>query len=333
MARSFLSSDETPYTNRSSELYRNHPFIIALDRGHHFLLEHPLAKKLMDRKWKLYRPLFYFPRLLSFLLLLTLTVYALFAPAPNAKVSDSPNTDFLSTAFVRFALPLRWMIAILAGINLLKILVEILLYRGLRVPFAQLFGIMSFTISIVAFLPDGSRTNQMLAWQWQLAAFAILFQWFNTAVILRSMPVVGTFIVLIESILIHVTSLILIMLPLLMAFTLSTQMIFFNQPSFQTLLHAMHKSSVILIGELDYEALFYSKPTFTVAKIIFIPFLIVMTIVFMNLLLGITVGDSKGSKKSARAKASQSPHSTMVSHLGRRLSISRCLLDPGIDLH
>ena len=266
----------------------------------------------MLRKWKLYRPLFYFPRMLSFLLLFILTLYALFAPAPNAKVSASPSTDFLSTVFVRAALPLRWGIAILSGMNLLKILVEILLYRGLRVPFAQLFGIMSYTISIVAFLPDGNGTNQILSWQWQLASFAILFQWFNTAVVLRSMPVVGTFIVLIESILIHVTSLILIMLPLLIAFTLSTQMIFFNQPSFETLLHAMHKSSVMLIGELDYETLFYSKPTFTVAKIIFIPFLIVMTIVFMNLLLGITVGDIKGSMETARAKASQFSLSTMV---------------------
>ena len=202
------------YTTRSSALYRNHPFIIALDRGHHFLLEHPLAKQLMRRKWQLYRPLFYFPRILSFLLLFILTLYALFAPAPNAKVSDSPGTDFLSTVFARAALPLRWSIAILSGMNLLTILVEILLYRGLRVPFAQLFGIMSFTTSIIAFLPDNNEPSQVLSWQWQLASFAILFQWFNTAVVLRSMPVVGTFIVLIESILIHVTSLIVIMLPL-----------------------------------------------------------------------------------------------------------------------
>jgi hypothetical protein len=82
-------------------------------------------------------------------------------------------------------------------------------------------------------------------------------------------------------------------------------MIFFNQSSFVTITKASHKISSMIIGEFDYENLFFSKSTFTVAIFIFIPFIFIMTIVFMNFLLGITIGDRKSSMKNARAKTSK----------------------------
>jgi len=185
--------------------------------------------------------------------------------------------------------------------NLLKIFLEIILYRGLRVPFAQLFGMISFLSSVIAFIPY-KNLNSL---QWQITSFSVLFQWLNIAVILRSVPSFGNFLVMIESILIKFTLLVLAISPLLIAFAISTKMIFFNQPAFVTIAKALHKSSSMIIGEFDYETLFFSKTTFTAATFIFIPFIVLMTIVFMNLLLGITVGDIQGSLENARAKASK----------------------------
>ncbi|CAF3672911.1 unnamed protein product [Rotaria sordida] len=288
------------YTTKSRQLYRNHPLIIALDSEHHFLLEHPLSKQLMLRKWKLYRPFFYFPRILAFLLLFILTFYVLITPAPNIK-----SSKYISLSITTH-LTIRWIIIILSIINLLKIFLEIILFHGLRVPFAQLFGLMSFLSSIIAFIPyekEINNNNNNISWQWQLVSFSILFQWFNIAVILRSVPFFGNFIVMIESILIKFASLFFVMFPLLIAFTLSIKMIFFNQPAFVTVTKAIHKSSSMIVGEFDYETLFFSKSTFTAAAFLFILFIVIMTIVFMNLLLGITVGDIKSSMENARAKA------------------------------
>ncbi|CAF3422100.1 unnamed protein product [Rotaria sp. Silwood1] len=288
------------YTTSSRQLYRNHPLIIALDSEHYYLLEHPLAKQLMLRKWKLYRPFFYFPRILSFLLLLILTFYVLIIPAPNIISSSSKYISLSSIV----NLTIRWIIIILSIINLLKIFLEIILFRGLRVPFVQLFGLISFLSSIIAFIPYKSEiNNNITSWQWQLTSFSILFQWFNIAVILRSVPMFGNFFVMIESILMKFTVLLFVMLPLLIAFTISTKMIFFNQAAFITVTRAIHKSSSMIVGEFDYEALFFSKSTFTAAVLLFIPFIVIMTIVFMNLLLGIAIGDIKSSMKNARAKA------------------------------
>ncbi len=285
------------YAEKSHELYRNHPFIIALDTEHHSLLEHPLARQLMKYKWKLYRPFFYLGLILTFLLLLIVTFYVLIIPAPNIKSSTN-------TSLQKFLLPIRWTIVALAGINLFKIILEIILYRGLRVPFAQLFGIISFLTSIIAFIPY-KNTTEIINYQWQLAACSTLCQWFNIAFILRSVPFIGNFIVMFQSILINFVSLIFIILPLLIAFTIATHMIFYNQFAFLTIRFSIHKLSAMLIGEFGYETLFHSKPTFQIATIVFIPFIFIMTIVFMNLLLGLTVGDIQISMENARAKASK----------------------------
>lgn len=198
--------------------------------------------------------------------------------------------------------PLHFSIVILAGLNLLKIALEILLYRGLRVPFVQLFGFVAYLTSIFAFLPY-KTTNDIPVWQWQLAALSTLFQWLNIGFILRSVPIIGKCIVMFQSILINILSLIFVILPLFVGFTLAATMIFYNQTSFLIPLYSFHKLLAMNIGEFDYETLFFSKPTYSIASFIFIPFLAIMTISFMNLLLGLTVGDIKKEMEHARLKA------------------------------
>ncbi|CAF4085623.1 unnamed protein product, partial [Rotaria magnacalcarata] len=90
---------------------------------------------------------------------------------------------------------------------------------------------------------------------------------------------------------------------IIIAFTIATKMIFFNHSAFLTITTSMHKLSAMLIGEYDYETFFFSKPTFLAASLLFIPFIVIMTIVFMNLLLGLTIGDIHISMENARAKA------------------------------
>lgn len=293
----FFSTDKDLYDNKRRHLYRNHPFIIALDNNHYWLLEHPLARQLLKRKWKLYSSTFYFYLLLRLLLLLVLSSYVLLNPAPITNKSFSKQSN-------SYLLILRWFIVILSGMNLFQLLSEILRYRGLRVAFAESIGFISFLTSTIAFIPF-NNDNQMLSWQWELAAFSTLFQWFNIALESRPVPFVGNCIILFQLILFNFLSLSIIALPLIIAFTISLRMIFYNQGSFVTSFLSIHKLFAMLLGEFDFEKLFFSKPTLQIAVLIFIPFLIIMTIVFMNLFLGLTVGDIQNSMNDARLQASE----------------------------
>jgi hypothetical protein len=116
------------------------------------------------------------------------------------------------------------------------------------------------------------------------------------------------------------------MFPLFIGFSISVNMIFFNQPSFITTTKALHKISSMILGEFDYETLFFSKSTFTVAIFIFIPFIVIMSIVFMNFLLGIIIGDRKNSMINAQAKSSKSKNFYLI-FLSKCEFLNRCLLD------
>lgn len=188
--------------------------------------------------------------------------------------------------------------------NTAKTILEIFLYRGLRVPFAQLFGLIAFLTSTIAFIPY-QNTAEMNNWQWQIASFSVLFQWINIPFILRSFPSIGNVIIMFQSILMNFATLIFIILPLFIAFTIAYYMIFYNHATFFSIMFSIHRLSAMIIGDFGYETLFHSKPTFIIASFIFIPFVAVMTIVFMNLLLGLTVGDIQLCLENATAKASK----------------------------
>jgi len=281
-------------------LYRNHPFIIALDTDHHSLLKHPLARQLLKRKWRLHCSIFYFYSILRLLLLLVLSFYVLIIPPPNI---DTSTTNSIIRSSNLFHLIIQWIIIILGVFNLLRLIIEIIVYRGLRIPFAQTIAFISFLTVIMAFKP-WTINNEMTTWQWELAACSTLFQWFNIAIRSSPVPFIGNCIILFQSILFNFLSLLFVNLPLLIAFTIATHMIFYNQKSFLTNTLSIHKLSAMIIGEFEFETLFYSKPTLDIAAFIFIPFMMIMTIVLMNLLLGLTVGDIQSCMENARSKAS-----------------------------
>lgn len=228
--------------------------------------------------------------------MLVLSFYVLIIPAPINEISSNVSNPFL--------LLLRWLIIILSTMNWFQLLSEIIRYRGLRVPFTEIIGFISFVTSIIAFIPF-ENDYRILSWQWELASFSTLFQWFNIAFESRPVPFVGNCIILFQSILFNFLSLSFVTVPLFIAFTISTQMIFYNQGSFFNYGLSIHKLFAMISGEFDFEKLFFSKPTLQIASLIFLPFILIMTIVFMNLLLGLTVGDIENYKDNARLKASE----------------------------
>lgn len=276
------------YTINRRRLYENHPLIIALDNHHDFLLEHPLVKQLLLRKWRSYRWLYYLPRVFVFVLLLIFTCYVSIIPRPM--------TEFI---------PIRWVIIVLSSMNFLKIFVEIFLFGGCRVPFAQLFALLSLLLSIIAVIPMTNPSKMILAYQWQLAALAMLFQWLNIGIILRSVSFFGTFLMMFELILQKLLLLFLIISPLLIGFSISFHMMFSHQASLITVPKALHRISAMLLAEFDYETLFHSKRMFSIGSVLFILFILLLTMAFMNLLLGITVGDIRSSMANARIRASK----------------------------
>ena len=76
------------------------------------------------------------------------------------------------------------------------------------------------------------------------------------------------------------------------------------QTPFATPYHAIIRTSVMMIGEFDYNDIFHGEDDmhYWLTYVIFCIFLLVMTIIIMNLLVGLAVDDIKGVHDEASLK-------------------------------
>jgi Ion transport protein len=90
---------------------------------------------------------------------------------------------------------------------------------------------------------------------------------------------------------------------LLIAFGLSFAVLFSNNPAFEVVPWALLKTVVMMAGELEFEDLFYTEDAeiqFPVtAHIMFFAFVILVTVILTNLLVGLAVSDIQGLQASA----------------------------------
>lgn len=81
---------------------------------------------------------------------------------------------------------------------------------------------------------------------------------------------------------------------LLIAFGLSFGVLFANYPSFENVVLGLLKTVIMMSGELEFEDMFYSKvkvlyPVTT--HILFLAFVLLVTVILTNLLVGLAVSD------------------------------------------
>lgn len=89
---------------------------------------------------------------------------------------------------------------------------------------------------------------------------------------------------------------------LLIAFGLSFAVLFNDYPAFENILWSVLKSFTMMSGELEYEDIFYGDypVKFPVTShIIFLAFVLLVTVILTNLMLGLAVSDIQGLQVSA----------------------------------
>lgn len=88
---------------------------------------------------------------------------------------------------------------------------------------------------------------------------------------------------------------------LLIAFSLGFSVLLPNYGPFNNIGNGFVKVIMMMIGELEYEDIFYGnvKVNYSSAKIMFLAFVILVTIILTNLMVGLAVSDIQGLQKSA----------------------------------
>lgn len=154
----------------------------------------------------------------------------------------------------------------------------------------------------------GFSTTPCGDWRQSVGAVAIFMAWINLVLFIRKFPMLGIYVVMFTDILATFARLFLIFLLFIVSFSLAFFALLHvngdKAPAFQSPFRAIMKSSVMMIGEFDFDSLF-NDPNIKIPAVtwaLFAVFVIIMTLLLMNLLIGLAVDDIKGVQDQAVLK-------------------------------
>ncbi|KAK2579035.1 hypothetical protein KPH14_002828 [Odynerus spinipes] len=297
--------------------------------GYKEILEHPLCQSFLHLKWQKIKK-YYIGRLLFYLLyVLVLTAWVITALAHNCYNEshgqmDDPstplcaNTTGLNGFLYRHpvVLEVEWYsLVVLTVLEALRKLTGILTYLSVKQFFTQAENMVEWCVILSVFATSFVYTGRTYTWQSHVGAFAVLCGWSNLMLMIGQLPMFGAYVAMFTSVQAQVFKLLLAYACLLVGFTASFCVIFPRSKSFSSPHTGLIKVLVMMTGELDFEDLFFPGEEEggksvdvggaswillqVSAQLSFVLFLLFVTIVLMNLLVGIAVHDIKGLQKTA----------------------------------
>lgn len=298
--------------------------------GQKSMLEHPLCKAFLYLKWQKIRR-FYFVRLIfDAIFVLLLTSYVMTALAHDCYNKSKNTTDdrdiatkshisnvsehqnacrlkfsvFDSQLITHRIIEFVWYILLAFTIIIIvRKLIGTTGFTSVKQYFLNITNIVEWFVVVSVILTSFLYGNKTYDWQNPIGAFAVLFGWSNLMVMIGQLPIFGTYIAMFTKVQKEFAKLLLAYSCLLIGFTISFCTLFPTSTDFNNPLIGIIKVLVMMTGELDIDLLLKSEESpiiFDVsAYITFILFIVFVTVVLMNLLVGIAVHDIQGLHKTA----------------------------------
>nr|CAB3267277.1 transient receptor potential cation channel subfamily A member 1 homolog [Phallusia mammillata] len=335
-----IVSDAIPYTRDSNLLKENHPLFVMVGAKREKLLRHPLVVSLLNHKWRAYgRAVYYFNLLLYLFFMVIFNSYMLTMPPPYsidvnnvtsscvAIITESQPNFGACYTYSTWGWPAKIIILVTAGINMLKELYQI--YSRRFSYFMSMTNILELSLYILAILTvysDGSSVGSDFngireIWQWQVGAVAIFLSWMGLIMFIQNVPRFGIFVLMFNDVLRTFMSFFVVFVLFIFGFAFSFHCLLQNQYAFRQWWNAVIKTSVMMIGEFEFDGIFNAEVdaietgadshTITVSTvnyravsyILFIFFFIIMSIIIMNLLVGLPVDDIKAVQDNAELES------------------------------
>ncbi|XP_045599551.2 transient receptor potential channel pyrexia isoform X2 [Procambarus clarkii] len=158
--------------------------------------------------------------------------------------------------------------------------------------------IFTMTITVTSYVREDTED-----WEHHLAAVVILIGWVELLLLIGRFPVFGLYVQMFTHVTKNFGKFLFAYISLINAFSLSFGVLFPNHPPFRLYALRLVKTLVMMTGEIEYDTWFFNDDKTIMypgtSHIIFVIFLIFVTIILMNLLVGLAVSDIQGLQKSA----------------------------------
>lgn len=233
------------------------------------------------------------------------------ATADSSKICGSKRAaDFL---FRRPFIEIQWYLAlVLTCITIPRKIFGFMVYKSALQYFSSIDNVLDGVVIISVFVTSFVYTGRTYDWQNYVGAFAILCAWTNLMLMVGQLPAFGTYVAMFTHIQFEFAKLLLAYSGLLIGFTISFCVIFAGEPAFGNPFTGLIKVLAMMAGELDFEGLINQAdgestagsfviyhPLSVCSQILFTLFIVFVTVILMNLLVGIAVHDIQGLRNHA----------------------------------
>ncbi|XP_011632918.1 transient receptor potential channel pyrexia-like isoform X1 [Pogonomyrmex barbatus] len=286
------------------------------------ILQHPLVETFLRLKWTRLRILFFVLMFVHLFFVISLSVYAIML------VRD--NTDHVITRRI-----LTLCSCILLFHNTIQVILEPRHYlRQLETWLSFICVMLSLVTSIAGefVMCSQEENDSQYCVQWLLhpISIALLLSWMQMMLLIGRVPMWGYYALMFSTVLKNLLKVLLAFGYLIIGFALSFAVLFHGNNQFHHFGNAIVKTIVMMMGEYEYKELFNmekndtsidSEITFlpVTSRIVFFIFIMLASIVLMNLMIGLAVNDIQDLEKEGHIRRLLK-QAEFVAHLERVLS-------------
>uniref|UniRef100_A0A2M4DP03 Putative transient receptor potential channel pyrexia n=1 Tax=Anopheles darlingi TaxID=43151 RepID=A0A2M4DP03_ANODA len=145
--------------------------------------------------------------------------------------------------------------------------------------------------------------NSVVVWQHHVAAVVIFLAWLELMMLVGRFPIFGLYVQMFTTVAVNFSKFLMAYCCLLVAFGLSFCVLFPNHIAFKGIPRSLLKTIVMMAGELEFEDIFYGENLKieypATAHGMFLAFVLLVTVILTNLLVGLAVSDIQGLQQSA----------------------------------
>lgn len=286
-----------------------------IEVGHREVLNHPLCETFLYLKWRRIRKYFLFSLFYHAVYVTLFTAYTIevFSRDCESKLNFAmtfrggpgihrkPNTCLVPEWAKNMCYLLIMLNFMLVGKEIFQIAHSWATY------IKQWENWLQWMIIIAVFLcavpTNGDITFTMYSWQHHVAAIGIFLTWLELMMIVGRFPIFGLYIQMFTTVAINFAKFLLAYGCLLIAFGLSFGVLFANYRDINNIFLWIMKTIIMMSGELEFEDMFYTKeyPVHYpgTAHVMYLAFVLLVTVILTNLMVGLAVSDIQGLQQSA----------------------------------
>ncbi|GAB0088274.1 Transient receptor potential channel pyrexia [Sergentomyia squamirostris] len=274
-----------------------------IEVGQKRILKHPLCETFLFLKWRRIRKFFLFSLFYHSIYVLLFSLYVL-----GVYVKDCPNssTTVDQCKIPPYVAPVGYLVVLLNFFLMTKEVFQ--MAHGFSSYIKYWENWLQWTIIIMAFLcatPQAFISDDLTLvpkWQHHMAAVVIFLVWTELMMLVGRFPIFGLYVQMFTKVAVNFSKFLLAYCCLLVAFGLSFSVLFASYPAFKTIPWSFLKTITMMAGELEFEDIFYNNGAINypvTAHGMFLAFVLLVTVILTNLLVGLAVSDIQGLQASA----------------------------------